>query len=139
MAVRALIVEDDPNLRLLWDSVLTDDGFRTVCVNSVIAAEQAMSSRLFEVIILDMKLDDGDSFELARSIADRQPEAKVLIVTGSALYTKRELQEISPAIFAVLRKPVDVELLSATCKRMIEQDNPQTSGDLSVAPPRSNG
>ncbi|MBM7068447.1 response regulator [Actibacterium sp. 188UL27-1] len=122
MPVRALIVEDDPNLRLLWDSVLTDDGFRTVCVNSVLAAEQAMASRIFEVIVMDMKLEDGDAMELTRSVGERQPEAKVLIVTGSSLYPKRELQEISSNVFAVLRKPVDVELLSSTCKRMIQQD-----------------
>lgn len=104
--MNVLIVEDDPNLRILWEDVFATSGHETTSVDSAALARSAVEDSQFDLIVLDYYLGDGDAGDVAKSMDGQTP---VLIVTGAAANRNGELFAVSQAVAGVLRKPVDIE------------------------------
>ena len=60
----ALVVEDDPDQRVLAQRRLRSAGYRTDAVDCVQALFQFLRQRVPDCIILDINLPDGDGFEV---------------------------------------------------------------------------
>jgi two-component system, OmpR family, response regulator len=76
-----LVVDDDPQIRLLLEEYLTDNALRvTVCSNS-----QQMSSTLadeaIDLVVLDLRLAGEDGMTIARSLRD-QSAIPIVMLTG---------------------------------------------------------
>ncbi|MEM8554507.1 MAG: response regulator [Pseudomonadota bacterium] len=110
-----LIVEDDPNLRLLWQSVFTGNGHSITDVDTAVDARKLLMTQSFELILLDLYLGHETGLSVAALATYSNPDCKVVIVTGSSTFASGELFDMSPAIASVLRKPVDIEHLVAVC------------------------
>ena len=119
--MNVLIVEDDPNLRILWEDVFAGSGHQTVSVDSATAARDALSAGAFELVVLDFYLGDGDGGDVARALDGDTP---ILIVTGAAANQNGELFGVSDAVAAVLRKPVDIEDLIEVSEYLAMGDGP---------------
>lgn len=104
--MNVLIVEDDPNLRILWEDVFATGGHETTSVDSAYAARSAVDEASFDLIVLDYYLGDGDAGDVAKAMNGQTP---ILIVTGAAANQNGELFAVSNAIAGVLRKPIDIE------------------------------
>lgn len=104
--MNVLIVEDDPNLRILWEDVFDQSGHQSVSVDSASAARAALADGAFDLVVLDFYLGDGNGGDVAKALMGKTP---ILIVTGAAENRDGELFAISDAIAGVLRKPVDIE------------------------------
>jgi DNA-binding NtrC family response regulator len=118
-----LIVEDDPNLRLLWRSVLGDLGHLVREAASIDEADTALAAGDVDVMVLDLYLGRDNGLSLASVARDRNPRCHVIIVTGAADVRAADLQARIPAIASVHRKPVDIEDLMAACARLDDDGN----------------
>lgn len=108
---RALIVEDDPALRLLSRLNLELEGFDVDEAATVAEAEASLAARAPDVVLLDMHLGQTQTDDLlGRLRADGIP---VAIVTGTA-----DLSELEGAADAVLAKPFAPEALVETARRL---------------------
>lgn len=103
-----LIVEDDPNLRILWEDVFEQQGYTSTSVETAKGARQAMTTGQYDLVLLDYYLGDGDATDVLNELPSGAP---VLVVTGAASNMNGEMFDLSPHITAVLRKPVDIENL----------------------------
>lgn len=121
--MKILIVEDDPNLSLLWDSIFAATGHKVTAVHSAIEARQALLVLQFDLAVIDCYLGKEASLSLAALAAQSNPGCRIVLVTGASLRPRHELYEHSPAICAVLCKPVDIEHLVAVCDH-IESSRP---------------
>ena len=84
-----------------------------------------------EVMVLDLKMPGIDGIEVLRRMKKTHPETEVIILTGHGSATEEELAAELGA-FAYLRKPVDIEELTATMKaayRKIEATRGEHSED----------
>lgn len=104
--MNVLIVEDDPNLRILWEDVFATSGHETTSVESASSARAAIQTSPYDLIVLDYYLGDGDAGDVAKAVDGKTP---ILIVTGAAANRNGELFAVSEAVAGVLRKPVDIE------------------------------
>lgn len=104
--MNVLIVEDDPNLRILWEDVFASSGHETTSVDTAAQARAALGAAAFDLVLLDYYLADGTGGDVARALGAETP---ILIVTGAAANRNGELFALSDAIAGVLRKPVDIE------------------------------
>jgi DNA-binding NtrC family response regulator len=118
--LKYLIVEDDPNLRLLWRSVLSDLGCSIHEAATLEAAEDALACDTFDVMILDLYLGRSNGMTLAVSVQQNYPKCKVIVVTGAAGVKTKDLQAQATSIVSVHRKPVDIEDLIAVCEALHE-------------------
>lgn len=116
--MKYLIVEDDPNLRLLWQTLLSSHGYRVTVASSVEEARSALESEFFDVMLLDLYLGRASGLGLVALAEQRSPTCKVIIVTGAAQLTDQEIRTATRSVVSVHRKPVDIEDLLDVCGRI---------------------
>jgi two-component system, NtrC family, response regulator PilR len=103
-----LVVDDEPDLRTLYELTLLREGFRVEAAGSVQEAWQLLTERRFDVVITDMRLPDGLGMELLQRIrADQRSERCVVITAyGSA---ENAVESLKAGAFDYLTKPVDLK------------------------------
>jgi len=116
--VKYLIVEDDPNLRLLWQAVLSDRGYDVIEAETFEAARAALQATRFDAMVLDLYLGRANGLSLAALAHELCPDCKVIIVTGAAELREQEIRAVSESVVSVHRKPVDIEDLLDVCLRL---------------------
>ncbi len=103
---RILLVEDEPEVRLLASRVLVAAGYEVVAVSTVAEGEAALRKKgaAFDMIFTDVVLPDGNGVELVEKALDRNPKLGVLISSG---YTdeRSRWQTIQDRGFPFLAKP----------------------------------
>ena len=107
-AAQILVVDDEPDLRMLYELTLLRAGYRVDAAESLAQARQFLSERHFDVVITDMRLPDGLGLELIQQIrAQQRPERCVVITAfGSA---ENAVESLKAGAFDYLTKPVDLK------------------------------
>lgn len=85
--MRVLIVESKPDLGRVWQRHLQRMG---ACVTLVQGQQQAidtLAQDVFDVIILDLVLEDGNALDVSDFASYRQPDARVLFVTNTTFFS----------------------------------------------------
>jgi DNA-binding NtrC family response regulator len=100
---RILLVEDDPDVRVVLEHVLFDAGYDVDTAANVRDGSHLLDSREFDLLLADGRLPDGTGIELAE-LADARG-IPVLILTGYA-FILRELSAGNLDKYRVLLKPV---------------------------------
>lgn len=101
---RALVIDDDPDLRHLLQITLESAGFTVDALEDGIAALEL--KKPYDVILLDLNMPvfDGEQLTSYWVLTDPNILRRVIVLTGYSGYTRgREL----PATFASVQKPVD--------------------------------
>jgi DNA-binding response OmpR family regulator len=110
-----LVVDDDPDLCAnLWD-VLRDRGFRVSLAHDEEAAARQLGDTSFRVVLIDMKLPQGDGTSVFRLVRQTNPQARTVVITGFRSEMDRLVQQvIQEGADAVCYKPFDVQRLLGT-------------------------
>jgi two-component system response regulator AtoC len=115
-----LIVDDEPNMRWVLQEALNKAGYHT---HTAAGGEEALAlcaDRLFDVVILDLKLKGMDGLATLRQIHARWPQIVVLILTAfGTVATAVEALQNGAADY--LRKPFDVEDILFKISRALER------------------
>ena len=103
-----LVVDDEPDLRTLYELTLLREGFRVEAAGSVKEAWQHLCERRFDVVITDMRLPDGLGLELLQRIKAEQRSERCVVITayGSA---ENAVESLKAGAFDYLTKPVDLK------------------------------
>ena len=73
-----LVIDDEPDLRTLYELTLLREGYRVEAAGSVIQAREQLQARRFDAIICDMRLPDGSGLEVLHLLrALQRPEFHV--------------------------------------------------------------
>ncbi|MGH3002948.1 MAG: response regulator [Gaiellaceae bacterium] len=107
----ALVVDDDPSLRLLCRVNLELDGFTVREAGSVAAARAAVDEARPDIVLLDVHLGSEESTPLLSEL--RASRVPVAIVTGSA-----DAEEWRSRADAVLTKPFAPQALIEVARRL---------------------
>ena len=103
-----LLVEDETPLRTIIARNLIRRGHRLIAVDSVGDAIAAMTTRLPDVVLLDVNLPDGTGWEVLRWLRAVHHHVAVIVYSAVPPSTKR-LAEFRPD--AVLMKPFPMDSL----------------------------
>jgi two-component system response regulator PilR (NtrC family) len=103
-----LVVDDEPDLRTLYELTLLREGYRVDVAETVSGAWQQLQQRRYEVLITDMRLPDGLGIDLIERLRTQQrPERSVVITAyGSA---ENAVESLKVGAFDYLSKPVDLK------------------------------
>jgi DNA-binding NtrC family response regulator len=82
MSHTVLIVDDQPTIRRSLRHLMERKGFRAFEADSGTAAVQTAQAEEPEVILLDLKLPDGDGLEILERLRSVNPEAAIIMLTG---------------------------------------------------------
>jgi CheY-like chemotaxis protein len=105
---RILLVEDDPDIRVLMEHVLLAERYEVDPAETVAAAQRLLGRSHYDLVLADGVLPDGTGIDVAEEARRRGIPA--IIVTAYAFSLPRE----QLARFELLLKPVrPAELLQA--------------------------
>lgn len=117
---RILLVEDEPDVRLLASRVLLSAGYDVVAVGTVAEGEAALRQQgaHFDLVFSDVVLPDGNGVELVEKALVRNPKLAVLISSG---YTdeRSRWQTIQDRGFPFLAKPHSPTRLLSTIREVL--------------------
>ena len=107
-ATRILVVDDEPDLRTLYELTLLREGYRVEAASDLAQARQLLNDNSFDVVITDMRLPDGLGLELLREMVVQQRSERCVVITahGSA---ENAVEALKCGAFDYLTKPVDLK------------------------------
>lgn len=79
---RILIAEDDTELRLLFQRVLTRQGYHVRAVENGVQALAALEEAYVDLIICDIMMPQMDGYELVRSLRESGNQIPVMMITA---------------------------------------------------------
>lgn len=118
MNKRILLVEDDELHSAMVAGALEKNGYEVCSAESCRTAIACMQAETFAVALLDIRLPDGDGFELLASLRDYQPECHAVMMTGEASI-ESAVRAMKEGAFDYLAKPFRTELMLMKLSRIL--------------------
>jgi two-component system chemotaxis response regulator CheY len=115
----ALVVDDQHLFGLALAERLRWDGFEAGAVGSVAEAMSALDQHAYDIAFVDLNLPDGNGIELSSELKKRQPQLKVVLITGSAA-SPDDLITRSQHVDAAIPKPWTPAELESVLRRFRE-------------------
>ncbi|TAG27167.1 MAG: sigma-54-dependent Fis family transcriptional regulator [Burkholderiales bacterium] len=108
IAPSVLVIDDEPDLRTLYELSLTREGYEVVTADSVAQSLAALDQRSFHAVVSDMQLPDGMGLEVLKFLSQSQRSERCVVITahGSA---ENAVEALKAGAFDYLSKPVDLK------------------------------
>ena len=104
---RALIVDDEPDIRELLAITLGRMDIDCEAAADIAQAEQLLESNSFDLCLTDMKLPDGNGLDLVAFVARRHPHMPVAVITAHG-NMETAITALKSGAFDFVTKPVDL-------------------------------
>ncbi|HEX4872146.1 MAG TPA: sigma-54 dependent transcriptional regulator [Nevskiaceae bacterium] len=129
---RALVVDDEADIRELLEITLSRMGVRSEAAASLGEARARLAESVFDFCITDMRLPDGTGIELVQQIQRHHPQTPVAVITayGNA---QAAVESLKAGAFDFVSKPVDLAVL----RKLVETGLRLREGGST--PPRDDG
>ena len=115
-----LLVDDD---RLVLESMadwLREKGYALDAVGSFAAAQAAIAKKRYDLVLLDIRLGDGDGFDLLAECRQKSPDTIVIFITGYGT-VDTAVEAIRAGAFDLLTKPLIDDELEMAIERALAQ------------------
>ena len=134
-----LIVEDDSAIRESLSDYFGDRGFSVAAAGTLRGAERELESRRFGLVLLDLKLPDGDGLDLLRGLRRSADPTAVLVLTARGEEQQR-IDGLRLGADDYLVKPFSVRELEARIEAVLRRtDQPVSSLRIGGGRSRSRG
>ena len=133
-----LVVDDEPDLRTLYELSLLREGYDVDSAGSVEEAWARLAERSYSAVITDMRLPDGNGIDLLRRLeAAGRPEKTIVITAyGSA---ENAVEALKAGAFDYLTKPVDLRQFRTVVASALGRPVPVAAAALATRPPADAG
>src|SRR5215218_6469142 len=103
-----LVVDDEPDLRTLYELTLLREGYDVETAGTVEDALLHLKDRTYSAVITDMRLPDGTGLDLLRRLEETGRREKAIVITayGSA---ENAVEALKAGAYDYLTKPVDLK------------------------------
>jgi PAS domain S-box-containing protein len=120
-----LLVEDDEAVRELTEVILETQGYKVICADGPIRAEEisAKRSREIDLVLTDVIMPEMSGRELVRKLSEVNPKLKVLYMSG---YTDNVIAQggVLEAGLAFLQKPFTPRALARKVREVLDATVP---------------
>ena len=110
--LRLLVVDDEPDLRTLYELTLLREGYDVETAGTVDEAMACLKANGYSAVITDMRLPDGTGLDLLRELEGSGRTEKAIVITayGSA---ENAVEALKAGAYDYLTKPVDLKQFRA--------------------------
>jgi DNA-binding NtrC family response regulator len=116
---KVLIVDDDQLIRWTLAEALRTWSYASAEAATVATALAAFDTEAPAAVLLDINLPDGSGLDCLREIKRRQPDAVVIMMTGSVLVADT-IAALRGGAYDFVGKPINLEELQVTIRNGIE-------------------
>jgi two-component system, NtrC family, response regulator PilR len=105
--VRVLVVDDEPDLRTLYELTLVREGYAVDTAATVGEAGERLQQHSFDAVITDMRLPDGTGLALLQWMQAQGRRERSVVITAHGS-TENAVNALKAGAFDYLTKPVDL-------------------------------
>src|SRR5947209_18629698 len=117
---RVLVVDDEESVVVTIKAILQLDGYEVSTSTTGAGARAMIREREYDLVLTDLRLEDGDGLDVLRAVRERTPETVTIMLTGYASL-ESAIQALRAGAYDYLIKPSEVEELRSTVARGIER------------------
>jgi two-component system response regulator PilR (NtrC family) len=130
--LRILVVDDEPDLRTLYQLTLLREGYQVDTAGDLAQARSLLAQQPFDVLITDMRLPDGLGLSLITELKTQQRAERCVVITayGSA---ENAVEALKGGAFDYLTKPVDLKQFRQVIASAARTQNLRTEGPSAPA------
>ena len=112
-----LVVDDEENLLVLLERILSKEGFTVRTASNAYQALDLVDKKNFNLAILDIKMFPVDGVVLLAEIKKRSPSTHVVMVTAyPTANTRNECLKSGASTY--LTKPIDIQELKSVVQNL---------------------
>jgi DNA-binding NtrC family response regulator len=115
-----LVVDDDRHLLESMSGWLSEQGYRVDATSTAAAAKQKIAQTAYEVVLSDIRLGDGDGFEILAFCKQKRPASTVILMTGYG-GPETGIEALRAGAFDLLTKPLLDQELEMSLQRALSQ------------------
>jgi len=114
---RILIIDDEEAVRSSIAAQLDAIDLTTLAVSSLAQAQEAVAKESFDLVLCDLKLEDGTGLDFLRSLAESHPQLPAVLMTGYAT-AENAVEAMRLGLADYLIKPISPAELQYCMKRI---------------------
>ncbi|EHL05102.1 Sigma-54 interaction domain protein [Desulfitobacterium hafniense DP7] len=117
---RVLILDDEEDLRSILAQRLGRRGYEILEAATAQEGMALLQETIFEAVLLDIRLPDGDGLQLLQAMKKRQPDLQVIMLTGHGTL-ESAIEAMKAGAYDYLTKPCNLSELEITLQKALEQ------------------
>jgi two-component system response regulator PilR (NtrC family) len=127
---KVLIIDDEPDIRELLSLTLTRMQLKCDVAGTYHEGIKAINSNNYFLVLTDMRLPDGDGYDLVRYIQKHKPLMPVAVITAFG-NVEGAVNTLKAGAFDYVSKPIDLVMLKSLVKIALEMhQRPRSTIDL---------
>ena len=115
-----LLIDDDRHLLDSMAEWLREQGYQVDTANSFATSLAAIDRKPFDLVLADVRLGDGDGFDVLAHCRRHRPQTIVILITGYGT-VETAIEAIRAGAFDLLTKPLIDEELHMSIERAFNQ------------------
>ncbi|MCQ8241453.1 sigma-54-dependent transcriptional regulator [Rhizosaccharibacter radicis] len=121
MAHEILIVDDEPDIRLLIEGILSDEGYETRVASDADSAIAAFRARRPSLVILDVWLQGSrlDGLGILKALQGEEPSVPTVMISGHGTI-ETAVQALQHGAYDFIEKPFQSDRLLVVVRRALE-------------------
>ncbi len=110
MTTKALIIDDEPDIRELLSITLNRMDIKTEVAADVASAKKLLDKISFNICLTDMKLPDGNGLDIVKHVQQTLPDLPIAVITAHG-NMDTAVQAMKAGAFDFVNKPIDINAL----------------------------
>jgi DNA-binding NtrC family response regulator len=115
-----LVVDDEEAFRYMLSSLMSGAGYAVDTAADGVTAINAIQTKLYHVVLLDLKMPKVDGLEVLKFIKTNAPGVEVIMLTGMA-DVKTAVECMKTGAYDYITKPTTADELLTTIQRALER------------------
>jgi len=117
---RAMIVDDEPEVREALAAALKDQGLKIIEADCIATAERQLKCHKIDLMLVDVALPDGDGLTFVDSVAQHKAAPACIVITGNPSM-QRAVTAMRSGVCDFLAKPLNLDELDQSVARALQQ------------------
>ncbi|PIU00643.1 MAG: DNA-binding response regulator [Bdellovibrionales bacterium CG10_big_fil_rev_8_21_14_0_10_45_34] len=126
MRGQVLVIDDESSIRISITRFLESRSFQVFSAGSLLVARELLSKNSeIDVVLLDLRLPDGNGIEFLTEIRSQNPQTQVVVLSGFGT-VQNAIEATQRGAFHFITKPFNLEEVAVVIDRAIEQKKLKT-------------
>ena len=117
---RILVVDDEKNVRVLFERILAKEGYEVECAASGSEAIDKLANNSFDLVVTDLKMEGIDGLDLIRKGKRTNQAIPFILISGYGT-AQTAVSAAQEGADVYLMKPIDMKDLKLAVKRALRK------------------
>lgn len=122
--IKILVVDDDKTLCENFRDILIEDGYEVLIAQTKSSALKIIAKTSVDLILVDIRLPDGDGLEVIKMAKKRIPHVKSVVITAYGSL-ENAVEAIKAGIYGYILKPFEIDEARKTIKEVLKRYIPE--------------